>query len=154
MFGINHNYLNTLDNEFRRHVLNKLEAITDNNLEEEGKNRLKTELEKQWKEVIDGIVEFSNREYLFPILRAVRVLPIDELALMAESLVNLTSFRRRVAMDENSFTVGGPIDVAVISKGDGFVWIKRKHYFNPELNHHFFRNYYENCERGESDEKA
>jgi len=42
-----------------------------------------------------------------------------------------------------SETVGGPIDVAVISKGDGFIWIKRKHYFSPELNHHFFDNYYE-----------
>jgi hypothetical protein len=37
-------------------------------------------------------------------------------------------------------TVGGPIDVAVISKGDGFIWIKRKHYFKPELNPHFFKN--------------
>jgi hypothetical protein len=26
-------------------------------------------------------------------------------------------------------------------KGDGFVWIKRKHYFPPELNHQFFANY-------------
>jgi hypothetical protein len=34
-------------------------------------------------------------------------------------------------------TVAGPIDVAVISKGDGFIWIKRKHYFSPELNPHF-----------------
>jgi len=39
---------------------------------------------------------------------------------------------RRVSMDAE--TVGGPIDVAVISKGDGFVWIKRKHYFRSELN--------------------
>ena len=39
-------------------------------------------------------------------------------------------------------TVGGPIDVAVISKGDGFVWIKRKHYFKPELNPHFIKNYF------------
>jgi hypothetical protein len=38
--------------------------------------------------------------------------------------------------------VGGPIDVAVISKGDGFVWIKRKHYFKPELNPGFFANYF------------
>ena len=40
-------------------------------------------------------------------------------------------------------TVAGPIDVAVISKGDGFVWIKRKHYFQRELNQQFFDNYYE-----------
>jgi hypothetical protein len=40
-------------------------------------------------------------------------------------------------------SVGGPIDVAVISKIDGFVWIKRKHYFDPALNHQFFSNYFQ-----------
>jgi hypothetical protein len=30
--------------------------------------------------------------------------------------------------------VGGAVDVAVISRGDGFVWLKRKHYFSQELN--------------------
>jgi hypothetical protein len=39
-------------------------------------------------------------------------------------------------------TVGGPIDVAVITKGDGLIWIKRKHYFDKELNHAFFANYF------------
>ncbi|HEY0631206.1 MAG TPA: hypothetical protein VGC98_04065 [Thermoleophilaceae bacterium] len=38
-------------------------------------------------------------------------------------------------------TVSGPIDVAVISAGDGFVWIKRKHYFEAERNPQFFVNY-------------
>lgn len=66
--------------------------------------------------------------------------PKDELADMAEAFVNLTSLRRRVSLD--SETVAGPIDVAVISKGDGLIWIKRKHYFEPELNQHFFATYY------------
>jgi hypothetical protein len=47
---------------------------------------------------------------------------------------------RRMSPGEE--TVGGPVDVAFISKGDGFVWIKRKHYFKPDLNHCFFENYY------------
>jgi hypothetical protein len=59
---------------------------------------------------------------------------------MAESLVNLTSFKRKVSMEVE--TVSEPIDVAVISAGDGFIWINRKHYFSPEQNHHFFANYY------------
>jgi len=59
---------------------------------------------------------------------------------MAESLVNLTSFKGKVSMEAE--TVGGPIDVAVISKGDGFIWINRKHYFARELNPPFFANYY------------
>lgn len=75
-----------------------------------------------------------------PILDAVAALPKEELATMAETLVNLTSFKRRVTLDAE--TVGGPIDVAVISKGDGLIWIDRKHYFNPTLNHHFFANYF------------
>jgi hypothetical protein len=45
-------------------------------------------------------------------------------------------------MTDSLETVGGPIDVAVISKGDGLVWVKRKHYFPAELNQHFFSNYF------------
>jgi hypothetical protein len=67
-------------------------------------------------------------------------LPKEELAGMAESLVSLTSFKRRVTHDPE--TVGGPIDVAVISKGDGFIWINKKNYFDVALNHQFFADYY------------
>lgn len=70
--------------------------------------------------------------YWRPILEIVASLPKDELAGMAEALVNLTKFRRRITPERE--TVGGPIDVAVITKGDGFVWISRKHYFEPRLN--------------------
>lgn len=84
--------------------------------------------------------EWRNEMSVQPIIRVVSMMPKDELAAMAESLVNLTSFRRKVT--EEAETVGGPIDVAVISRGDGLVWIKRKHYFSPELNQQFFANYY------------
>lgn len=80
-------------------------------------------------------------------MTVVAALPKDELAAMAESLVNLTSFKRKMSMDAE--TVAGPIDVAVISKGDGFIWIKRKHYFERELNPQFFANYYREAENGE-----
>jgi len=59
-----------------------------------------------------------------------------------------------VSADESE-SVGGPIDVALISKGDGFVWIERKHYFRAELNHHFFADYppakYREAERSRED---
>ena len=58
---------------------------------------------------------------------------------MAESLVNLTSFKRRVTLDAE--TVGGAIDVAVISKGDGFIWLQRKHYFDMDKNPQFAARY-------------
>jgi hypothetical protein len=55
---------------------------------------------------------------------------------MAEALVNLTKLKRRVTFGAE--TVGGPVDVAIISKGDGFVWIKRKQYFDKDLNPMYF----------------
>ena len=64
-------------------------------------------------------------------------LPKSELASMAESLVNLTSLKRKVSLQAE--TVGGAVDVAVVSKRDGFVWIKKKHYFKDELNLHMVR---------------
>jgi hypothetical protein len=77
-----------------------------------------------------------------PIVEIVNHLPKEELADMAEALVNLTSFKRHVT--HHAETVGGPIDVATISRGDGFIWIKRKHYFTPDLNPHFIANYLRN----------
>ena len=84
--------------------------------------------------------EQKTNNYINPVTEATGFLNKAELATMAETLVNLESFRKQVTMETE--TVGGPIDVAVITKGDGFVWIKRKLYFDPALNHHFFRNYY------------
>ena len=114
-------------------------------LEEETKEELKAHLKEIGKRVF---IEYRNRlskhgqkSYVSPVMSVVQALPKDELAAMAESLINLTSFKRRVSLEDE--TVGGPIDVAIISKGDGFVWIKRKHYFEPELNHHFFTNYHQ-----------
>ncbi|HDI2490341.1 TPA: hypothetical protein PKT84_000396 [Acinetobacter baumannii] len=78
---------------------------------------------------------------LSPMVEMIKALPKDELASMAEALVNMTAFRRKMAFGSQE-TVGGPVDVAVISKGDGLVWVKRKHYFPKELNTHFFENYF------------
>ena len=75
------------------------------------------------------------------IASAVEALTIKELAQVASTLVGLSSFEQQMSL--NRETVGGPVDVAVISKGDGFIWIERKHYFRQELNNHFLRNYYD-----------
>lgn len=71
------------------------------------------------------------------IMENIQHLPKEEMANLAEALIELTSVKRQV--DENIPTVGGPTDVAVISKGDGFVWIKRKHYFDEKLNNSWYK---------------
>lgn len=84
--------------------------------------------------------EIKKKEYIIPLVRAIASLEKEDLIDVAESLISLTSLKRRMTFAEES--VGGPVDVAVISKGDGFIWIKRKHYFDPSLNNHFFTNYF------------
>jgi hypothetical protein len=84
--------------------------------------------------------QIKHENYIIPLMNAVSNLAKEDLSEMAESLIYLTYLKRRITFAEES--VGGPVDVAIISKGDGFVWIKRKHYFKPELNQHFFYNYF------------
>ena len=87
-------------------------------------------------ELRSRLQEGMREHYTLSIIGMVAALPKDDLAFMAETLVNITGFMRRVSSDQETF--GGPTDVAVISKKDGFIWIKRKHYFDPEYNYHFF----------------
>jgi hypothetical protein len=121
------------------------------NLDDNNKNSLKDNLKKirdeLFKKFFENLTNYRRKNYIDPVISAVGVLPKEELADMAYSLVNLTSFKRKVSMDAE--TVGGPIDVAVISKKDGFIWIKRKHYFNKDLNPQFFTNYCSNEYTGE-----
>jgi len=101
---------------------------------------LKNDVSQLLQKFLAQLQQHTQAEHAGPIMQMVCALPKDELAAMAESLVNLTAFKRR--MTKSLETVGGPIDVAVISKGDGLVWVKRKHYFPSELNQHFFANYF------------
>lgn len=79
--------------------------------------------------------KFRHEAFVQPMMRVINSLPKEEMAAVAEALVETTSLRRK--MDSALETVGGPVDVAIISKSDGFVWIKRKHYFDIELNRDF-----------------
>jgi hypothetical protein len=99
---------------------------------------LANQIEIKRQEFLENISQSAIEKLVNPIIGMLQYLPKDELATMAEALVNMTAFRRKVSHDNE--TVGGPIDVAVLSKNDGFVWIKRKHYFPKEMNDHFFKN--------------
>ena len=117
-----------------------LDAVTDLNDVQKGhwKNQAVTHSQAAIRKMLDKLTEYRYHRHWAPIHAALIHLPKDELAHVAEALVNLNSFQKKVSMEDE--TVGGPIDVAVISKGDGLIWIKRKHYFSRELNEHYFNN--------------
>jgi len=145
-------FLNGIDNEMRTLIMTELHDWVENSQEIFGRLLARTHPRLAAKTVA-SITELQHEmfdTYLHewflkrmqsheiahfrnPILDSIEFLPREELALLAESLVNLTSMWQRVSVHGQQ-TVGGEIDVALISHGDGLVWIKRKHYFSLDLN--------------------
>lgn len=134
-----YDYVSDMFDKYPEIVVSKIAGLEDST-----RAIILAELKKAGAEVSEKFAQkmgqVQRSRYIDPVIHAIRVLPKDELATMAESLVSLTSFKRRVSIDIE--TVGGPVDVAVISKGDGFVWVKRKAYFEPHLNLRHYSNYF------------
>lgn len=131
-------YLREFFRKYHRHVA-KLSGLSPAERKEFTK-RIEHLGDSMLEDLIATIHNYSREAHVNPVANTVEFLPLTELALMAESLVNLTSFKRRITMEAE--TVGGPIDVAVISKADGFIWIKRKRYFEATANNRFYANYF------------
>jgi hypothetical protein len=138
--GIHPLYQESFKKQFVTHISERYAKIITASNPSLAPNVVTQQARKFASEDYDGLSKQLNDEmfhkYTLPIVTIVSALPKDELALMAETLVNITSYMRRVSADLE--TVGGATDVAVISKKDGFIWIKRKHYFDAEHNYQFF----------------
>ena len=83
-----------------------------------------TDLENYRKPYRDKILEYIEEENVKRLIQSVSSFNIDDLASMAESLISITNLQRHITSAEES--VGGPVDVAVITRSEGFTWIKRK----------------------------
>lgn len=103
---------------------NQMQQLLNITLTKEQVQQLQKMGNTVYESISDAVDEYKENYYLQPLLGVVRSLPVRELAEMTETLINLTSFKRRVTRVTES--VGPPIDVAVITKGDGFVWVRRK----------------------------
>jgi hypothetical protein len=143
--GIHPDYQVRLQSDFRDILAKATEIVlaevkgADDAEKTRARDAVADKLKAEFEAYQDKLRKFRSDQYSMPILQVLDGTPKDQLASMAEALVNLTSFKRRVSMQAE--TVGGPIDVALISKGDGLVWVKRKHYFPADLNHQFFSRY-------------
>lgn len=65
--------------------------------------------------------------------------PVVNPAMPFQDAIDLAEFLVSVAINYSRFMpgaqgVGGPIEVAAVSKHEGFKWVRRKHYFDSELN--------------------
>ena len=150
LFGINDRFLNDLSREIPIQINKCINTINDSSFDNEQKQFLQKQFQTVTNNIINHMLYTARQDYMRPILESVATLPIEELALLSESMINITSIRRKVALDNNIGTVGGPIDVAIISKGDGFIWLKRKHYFDGKYNPQYYYSHFEKKERSYS----
>ena len=70
------------------------------------------------------------------LISVVNHLSKKELGEVAYSLVELTLRKRRYSSEME--TVGCPIDVVILTQNEGFIWVRRKHYFDSDLNPAYF----------------
>lgn len=129
LHGANPSILNNMEYDLTKTMTQFMDEILKVVPEEE-KERIRElgiDLIPSW---FQGFYHVLDNEYREPVEQAIGHLSKDEMAALVEALVGSTSIRRHVSDDEE--TVGGPIDVVVISRDDGFIWIKRKQYFNIE----------------------
>jgi hypothetical protein len=120
-----------LDSYIRNSVENLMTELPNKVIEvlkikddEEGRKKLASALKDATDKFLLGMKNQRKTYHTNPVINAISAQPPYELALLAESLINLTSLKQRVTLDVE--TVGGPVDVALITKIDGFVWVKRK----------------------------
>ena len=140
LYGMNNSFLHYIQKMVPETLGDDIDSLEEDLFANNKKAVVKNRLEVCTAHIVNNIINEAQKSFFVPIGKAIGGLPMDELGMLAESMVNLTSLRRKVAIDSNSRTVGGPVDVAIISKGDGFIWSKRKHYFTGELNPQYFSN--------------
>lgn len=81
------------------------------------------------------IMDESRQKHGQPLERVISMLPVEEMAELAATMVDLQSLKEKVTRP--SETVGGPVDVAIITKNEGLVWKKRKHFFDASINQRY-----------------
>lgn len=82
--------------------------------------------------VDDGIVDQALQAQAQAIQIHSDAMPVQDAIDLAHFLVSATIEFSRFKM--GAATVGGPIEIAAVTKHEGFKWISRKHYFSSTLN--------------------
>lgn len=75
---------------------------------------------------------FYRNTFIDGVVDAVESFNVEDMVDMAESFIAITNLQRHISSSEES--VGGPVDVAVITKSEGYVWVKHKQWFQQEMN--------------------
>ena len=79
---------------------------------------------------VDPLLSQLKERTATPLVHA--TMPVADAIQLVDFLVDVT--KRYFAFLPGADIVGGETDIATVTKHEGFKWIKRKHYYPPDLN--------------------
>lgn len=123
--GISEYFVNYIPQKTDEIIRKKIETF-ESEYSQEQMQKIKESLSDCKNDIYSLIQTVSQEKNINPLLESVQLIPLPEMATLAENLINITSLKRTFSLDGNQQTVGGPTDVAILSKPDGFSWVKRK----------------------------
>lgn len=137
MKGIHPSMYNNIDERFSNSIQKVRQKMLDVAAAEGAKKSLLEKMkEADLKEIYDNFYEetkdYIQDSFISGIVGAVSSFNVEDMITMAESLISITNLQRHFSSSEES--VGGPVDVAVITRSEGFVWVNHKQWFQQEMN--------------------
>jgi hypothetical protein len=81
-------------------------------------------------EAVDPVLDQVRQRLQTPLVEP--AMPVGDAIALADFLVDVT--KRYFAFLPGADLVGGATDIATVTKHEGFKWIRRKHYYSPDLN--------------------
>ena len=96
-------------------------AFPDSSAKEDVRQRFQRDFVPRYVDAFRYMIsDYQQQTFVNPILRVLEIAARNELAETAKELVGLNIFKKRIMAQKE--TVGGAIDVAVISRENGFQW--------------------------------
>jgi hypothetical protein len=97
----------------------------DNNQRESVRARFQTDFVPRYFDAFRRMMlEYQQQAFINPVLRVMEIASKKELADTARELVGLNIFKKRISAQKE--TVGGAVDVAIISRDGGFQWASKQ----------------------------
>lgn len=124
--GVGKEWKARTDSEFKRSLsirFHSTDEVPGYKLNRYAASLATDDLKSDFKRSTANLIRKNRREWE----KALDQYDLRSMAELAECLVNLTGFQRILTFEQEG--VGGPVDLAVISKSDGFQWLSRKSWY-------------------------
>lgn len=124
--GVGKEWKARTDSEFKRSLsirFHSTDEVPGYKLNRYAASLATDDLKSDFKRSTANLIRKNRREWE----KALDQYDLRSMAELAECLVDLTGFQRILTFEQEG--VGGPVDLAVISKSDGFQWLSRKSWY-------------------------